>query len=63
MVNFYIYIYIYFVFFRAAPAAYGGSQARGLLRTAAAGQHHSHGNARSEPPLQPIPQVMAVLDP
>ena len=35
-------------FFRAAPAAYGGSQARGLIRAVAAGLHHSHSNARSE---------------
>ena len=30
-----------FVFFRAAPAACGGSQARGLIRAVAAGLCHS----------------------
>ena len=34
---------------RAAPTAYGGSQARGQKGTAAASLHHSHRNARSEP--------------
>ena len=29
------------VLFRAAPTAYGGSQARGLIRAVAAGLHHS----------------------
>ena len=36
--------------------AYGGSWARGRIRAAAAGPHHSHSNARSEPRLQPTPQ-------
>ena len=29
------------------PAAYGGSQARGQIRAAAAGPHHSHSNTGS----------------
>ena len=37
--------------FRAAPAAHGGSQARGLIGATAAGLHHSHSNTRSEPHL------------
>ena len=37
--------------FGAAPAAYGGSQARGRIRAVAAGLHHSHSNTRSEPCL------------
>ena len=32
--------------FRTILTAYGGSQARGQIRTAAAGLHHSHSNAR-----------------
>ena len=36
---------------RATPAAYGGSQARGLIRAVAAGLHHSHSNTGSEPRL------------
>ena len=35
----------------AAPAAYGSSQARVQIRAAAAGLHHSHSNAGSEPCL------------
>ena len=39
----------FFLFvFRAAPAAYGGSQARGQTEAIAAGLHHSHSNAGSE---------------
>ena len=33
--------------FRAAPTAYGGSQARCQIRAVATGLHHSHSNARS----------------
>ena len=49
--------------FRATPAAYGGSQARGPIGTTAASLHHSHGNARSELSLPPTPQLTATLDP
>ena len=48
---------------RAARAAHGGSQARGRIRAAAIGLHHSHSNSRSEPHLQPTPQLTATLDP
>ena len=60
-----IYLFIYFCLFafsRAAPAAYGGSQARGLIGAVASGLHHSHSNARSEPCLQPTPQLTATPD-
>ena len=46
-----------------APAAYGGSQARGRIGATTAGLHQSHGNTRSKPCLQPTPQLMAVPDP
>ena len=49
--------------FRAAPAAYGGFQARGQIGAPAAGLHHSHSNAGSEPHLQPTSQLMAPPDP
>ena len=39
--------YYYFCLFRAAPAAYGDSQARGQIRVVAAGLHHSHRNSKS----------------
>ena len=50
---------LFFFIFRAAPTAYGGSQARNRIRAAAAGWHHSHINARSEPQ----PQLMATPNP
>ena len=37
--------------FRAAPAAYGGSQARSQTRATVDALHHSHSNARSKPHL------------
>ena len=40
-----------FFFFRAKPAAYGSSQAKGPIRAAAASLHHSHSNRESEPHL------------
>ena len=49
--------------FRVAPTAYGGSQARGLIRARAAGLPHSHSNMGSEPGLWPTPQLTATPDP
>ena len=40
-----------FLLFRAAPEAYGASQARGLIRATAASLYHSHSNSGSEPCL------------
>ena len=54
------YVFIYFAF-RAAPVAYGSSQARGLIRAVATGLHDS--NTGSEPHLRPIPQLTEMLDP
>ena len=42
--------------------AYGGSQARGQIGAAAAGLHHIHSNAGSDPRLRPTPQLMPILD-
>ena len=47
----------------ATPVAYGSSQARGQIRAAAAGLHHSHSNTRSELRLQPTLPLMAKPDP
>ena len=47
----------------AAPAAYGGSQARGRIGAAATGLRQSHSNSGSEPHLQPTPQLTAMPDP
>ena len=69
---FLFFIYFYFIlfyfivflsFFGAAPAAYGGSQARGLIGAVAAGLCQSHSNVGSEPSLQPTPQLTAMPDP
>ena len=46
-----------FFFSRAAPTAYGGSQAMGLIGTVADGLRQSHSNAGSEPCLQLTPQL------
>ena len=43
----FIYYFICLWSFRAEPVAYGGSQASGLIRAAAAGLCHSHSNAGS----------------
>ena len=59
----FLFCFLFFRPFRAAPAACGGSQARSRIRAVAAGLHHSHSNARSEPGLQPAPQLTATLDP
>ena len=47
--------------FGAEPMANGGSQAWGQIR-AVASLSHNHSN-RSEPRLQPAPQLMATPDP
>ena len=57
------FVFCLFCLLGAALAAYGGSQARGLIGVVAAGLCQSHSNARSEPFLQPTPQLMATLDP
>ena len=63
---YFIYLFIYlfglFAIFWAAPAAYGGSQARGPIGAIAAGLRQSHSNAGSEPRLQPTPQLTATPD-
>ena len=49
-VTFKIFFLFFFGLFRATPAAYGGSQARGLIGAAAASLHHSYS-------CQPTPQL------
>ena len=56
-------IFFFFWLFRAAPMAYGGSQARGPIRAVAASHSHSHSHARSEPCLRPTSQLTAMPDP
>ena len=57
------HLFIFFSLFMSPPEAYGSSQARGRIRAAAAGVHHSHSNMGSKPRLWPIPQLMATPDP
>ena len=68
-----LFYFIFFLFFGfvvvvvvviswAAPAAYGGSQARGQIGAVATGLHQSHSNTGSEPRLQPTPQLTATPD-
>ena len=45
------FFFFFFSFSKAAPMAYGGSQARGLIGAVATGLHHSHINVGSEPRL------------
>ena len=59
----FLFVFGLFAISRAASAAYGGSQARGLIGATAAGLHQSHSNARSEPRLQPTAQLTASPDP
>ena len=49
--------------FRAAPVAYGSSQARGQTGAVAASLCHSHSNARSKLCLRLTLQLMATPDP
>ena len=56
-------LFSFFVFSRAAPSAYGGSHARGLIRAVAASLHHSHSNVGSKLHLRPIPKLTATPDP
>ena len=49
--------------FRAAPATYESSQARGRIGAVATGLRQSHSNAGSKLRLQPTPQFTAMPDP
>ena len=66
------YLILFFVFiilllllllFKATLKADRSSQARDQIRATAAGLHHSHSNAGSQPHLQATPQLMATPDP
>ena len=51
VVAFFLCVCVFVCLLRAIPMAYGGSEARGKIRAAASGLHHSHSKARSEPGL------------
>ena len=59
----FVCLFLSFSLFRAAPTAYGGSQAKVLIAFVAAGLQQSHSNARSKQRLQPTPQLAATPDP
>ena len=63
--SFFLFDFLFFVFFffRAAPAAYGVSQARGRIGAIAADLRHSRSNTGSKPRLGPTPQLTATPDP
>ena len=61
--GFFCLFFCLFAFPRAAPAAYGGSQARGLIGDVAYWPMPNHSNEGSEPRLQPPPQLTATPDP
>ena len=58
-----VFYFLFFCLFRAALAAYGGSQVRGPIGAVAAGLRHSHSNTGSGPRLQSSPQLTATPDP
>ena len=61
-IHFFLNLFFFWLF-RATPVAYGSSHARGRMGATAAGLHHSHSNAGSEPHLRPTPELMATPDP
>ena len=58
-----LFVCLVFCPFRAAPIAYGVSQARGQIGAVASGLGQRHSNMGSEPRLRPTPQLMATPDP
>ena len=53
----------FFSLFRAVPATYGNSQAKGRIGTTVAGLRHSYSNVGSKPHLRSAPQLTAAPDP
>ena len=63
MLPFFFFFFGLFAFSGAAPVAYGGSKARGLIRAVPSSLHQSHSNEGSEPSLLPTLQLTATPDP
>ena len=61
--NIFNFIYLFIFPFKAVPAAYGSSQARGRIGATAVSLCHSHSNEGSEPHLQPVLQLVVRLNP
>ena len=62
-VVYYLILFCFVLFFKAAPAVYEGSQARGPIQATTSSLRYSHSNARSELHLRPTPEFIAMLDP
>ena len=62
LLNNFFFFFFFFAISWAVPTAYGGSLARGQIGAAATSLRQSHGNAGSEPCLQPTPQLTAMPD-
>ena len=60
---FILFDFLIFYFFEGCTCSIWRFPGYGRIGAAAAGLHHSHSNARSEPHLWPIPQLMAIPDP
>ena len=61
--SFLFFFFSLFAFSRAAPAAYGGSQARSPIGAVATSLCQSYSNTGSKLRLRPTPQLTATLDP
>ena len=59
----YFFVVVVLPFLGLLPAAYGGPQARVLIKAVATGLCQSHSNAGSEPRPRPTPQHTATPDP
>ena len=53
----------FFFLFTVMPVVYGSSSARGPIRSCSCSLCHRHGNTISELHLQPMQQLVAMLDP
>ena len=60
---FYFILLSFCLFSRAAPAAYEGSQAWGLIGAVATSLHQGHSNTGLELCLRPTTQLTVMLDP
>ena len=61
-IYFFLIFFVFCLFFRATPASYGGSQAKGRIGAVATGVYHNHSNAESEACIRPTPQLMTMPD-
>ena len=59
----FFFFLVFLPFLGPLPAAYGCSQARGVIGTVATSLRQSHSNMGSKPGLQPTPQLTATPDP